>query len=273
MNGPVRPWKTKISGEPCCPPVPKIQIRNLSLSYGTKKAFKDINIDITKSCVTGIIGPSGCGKSSFIHCMNRMTDLIPQAKISGQILLDDENIFDKSYNLIQLRKKVGIVFQEPTPLPLSIIDNITLALKEHKFDSVLDRAETALRNVGLWEEVKDKLSSPANQLSGGQKQRLCFARSLALEPEVILMDEPCSSLDPLSADKVEDLIVSLRGKYTLVIITHNLAQARRVCDHIFAFWYDPEEACGELIEHGHCQQMFENPRNSIIRDYIGGLRG
>jgi phosphate transport system ATP-binding protein len=273
MNKQRYPWKSEVDNDQCCDPIAKMRIKNLSLAYGKTKAFHNIDLELNKGCVTGIIGPSGCGKSSFVQCLNRMTDLIDSAQVEGDIYLDEQNIFDSRLNLISLRKRIGIVFQEPTPLPLSIASNIELPLKEHKYNHIEERIEQALKDVGLWSEVKDKLRSPANELSGGQKQRLCLARTIALEPEVILMDEPCSSLDPLSTEKIENLIDDLRGRYTILIVTHNLAQARRVCDHVHAFWYNDDLSCGEVIESGTCAQIFESPKSEIVREYIGGFKG
>jgi len=267
------PWKGKLSDEECCETSSIISVKNLSLSYDEKKAFNEISLEINRGCVTGIIGPSGCGKSSFIHCLNRMTELYSNTQVKGDIHFNGTSIFDIRVNLLELRKDIGIVFQEPTPLPLSIISNIELPLKEHKFNNVQDRAVQALKDVGLWNEVKDKLKTPANNLSGGQKQRLCIARTIALEPKVILMDEPCSSLDPISTDRIEELIHGIKGKYTILIVTHNLAQARRVCDYIFAFWYDETSSCGQILESGTCAEIFQHSQNKIIRDYVGGIKG
>ncbi|MBI2521749.1 MAG: phosphate ABC transporter ATP-binding protein [Bdellovibrio sp.] len=273
MNQNKYPWVKELGCKPCCELKPKIKIKNLSLSYGKRQIFEDINLEINTGCVTGIIGPSACGKSSFISCLNRMIEVVPSAKVSGDVLIDGKSIFDSRLDLNELRKKVGIVFQEPTPLPLSIESNIILPLKEHKFDHISERVEKALRDVGLWNEVKNILKEPANYLSGGQKQRLCMARTIALGPEIILMDEPCSSLDPISTDVVEKLIHDLKGKYTIIIITHNLAQARRVCDFVATFWYDGEKEIGQIIEFGRCIDIFENPKNKIVQDYVGGLKG
>lgn len=269
----IYPWKKTLQEKECCEPFPIINIESLSLSYGQNKAFSNISLKINRGCITGIIGPSGCGKSSFVHCLNRMIELYPNARVDGDIYFNGKNIFDSRINLMELRKNVGVIFQEPTPLPLSIISNIELPLKEHKFDNIEDRAIKALKDVGLWAEVKDKLKSAANNLSGGQKQRLCIARTIALEPEVILMDEPCSSLDPLSTEKIEKLIHQIKGKYTILIVTHNLAQARRLCDYVYAFWYDEKESCGKVIESGKCIDVFENAKSQIIRDYVGGIKG
>lgn len=267
------PWRSSLEDSPCCEPIPKMRVKDLSLSYGGRLAFHGVSLELNQGCVTGIIGPSGCGKSSLVHCLNRMSDLVPSARVEGEIFLDDKSIFDSRIPVSQIRKRVGIVFQEPTPLPLSIASNIELPLREHNFDNVKDRVESALKAVGLWNEVRDKLRTPANNLSGGQKQRLCLARTIAIEPEVILMDEPCSSLDPISTEKIESLIEDLSGNYTMLIVTHNLAQARRICDQIHAFWYNENLNCGELIESGSCAAIFEQPKSQILRDYIGGFRG
>lgn len=267
------PWKSPLDRELCCEKNLILKVDNLNLYFGRKKIFKDINFQLNKSCVTGIIGPSGCGKSSFLHCLNRMIEFFPEAKVEGEIFFEDKSIFDSRVNLTDLRKKIGIVFQEPTPLPISIIANVELPLKEHHFDNVYQRSINALKDVGLWEEVKDKLNSSAAYLSGGQKQRLCLARTIALEPEVILMDEPCSSLDPISTEIIEELILNLAKKYTILIVTHNLAQARRVCDYVYAFWYDDSLACGEILDFGSNVDVFENSSSKIIRDYVGGLKG
>lgn len=257
----------------CCTPNTKIKVDGLSLSYGKQPAFKDVSFDLNKGCVTGIIGPSGCGKSSLLQCLNRMSDLIDDCHVEGNVFLDGKSVFDSRQNLVDLRRKVGIVFQEPTPLPLSISSNIELPLKEHGFDRIEERVEQALKDVGLWDEVKDKLKSPASKLSGGQKQRLCLARTIALEPEVILMDEPCSSLDPISTEVIEKLIDELRGRFTILIVTHNLAQARRVCDHVVAMWYSEDKDCGEIVESGPCKGVFESPESSVVREYVAGVRG
>lgn len=250
-----------------------MEIKDLSMFYGSKSVFKNIDLIVKKNSVTGIIGPSGCGKSSFIHCLNRMFESIPSAVVTGDILFHDKNIFDSRMNITQLRRKIGIVFQAPTPLPLSIETNISLPLREHGFKDIPNRIEKALKDVGLWNEVKDKLKSPANNLSGGQKQRLCLARTIALEPEVILMDEPCSSLDPISTDKIECLINNLKDKYTIIIITHNLAQAKRICQNISAFWFDEVLQTGIIVESGPCLEIFTNPKEKIVKEYIQGIKG
>ncbi len=269
----VYPWKTELGSNPCCISDTIISINNLSLYYGKKCAFKDISIEVNKNCITGIIGPSGCGKSSFIQCINRLADHVDGVEVTGDIFFHGQNVYDSRVNLINLRKKIGLIFQVPTPLPLSIYENIALPLKEHGFDDISKRVERALVDVGLWVEVKDKLKDSAFKLSGGQKQRLCIARSIALEPEVLLLDEPCSSLDPISSEVIEKLLLNLKSRFTILIVTHNLAQARRVCDHLCAFWYDLNNQHGFLLECGTSHDLFENSSNEVLKDYVGGARG
>ncbi|MEA5472295.1 phosphate ABC transporter ATP-binding protein [Spirulina sp. 06S082] len=248
--------------------------QKLSLHYGSKAAFKDVNLSIPKGCITAIIGPSGSGKTSFLCCLNRLTDLMPHCKLSGKIKLGELDILHPKTDTVALRRRVGKIFQKPNPFPLSIWNNIAFPLKEHgikkRYD--LDRiVEEVLIDVGLWDEVKDRLKSSALCLSGGQKQRLCIARTLALKPEVLLMDEPCSALDPISSSIVENLIIRLRGKYTILIVTHNLAQARRISDYTAIFWV--QDGSGRLIEMGSAEQIFENPQEAITSAYISGIRG
>lgn len=250
-----------------------LEIKNLQLSYGTECAFSNTNLSIEKNKITSIIGPSGCGKSSLLQSINRMTELNHEVSISGDIFFNKQSVFDTRIDLRKLRKKIGIVFQEPTPLPLSIATNIELPLKEHGFDNIKERMESALKAVGLWNEVKNKLKSPAGKLSGGQKQRLCIARTIALEPEVILMDEPCSSLDPKSTEIIEELITELRNDYTIVIVTHNLSQAKRISDKTAVFWFDDRACSGSIIESSDTDYIFNHSQNEIVKDYISGLKG
>ena len=241
-------------------PQPYLSAKNLSLYYGSKAAFKDVELSIPKGSITALIGPSGSGKTSFLCCLNRLTDLIPNCKVSGEIHLGELDILHPKTDTVALRRRVGKIFQKPNPFPLSIWRNIAFPLKEHgikKRQQVDLIVEEVLRNVGLWDEVKDRLKSPALRLSGGQKQRLCIARTLALKPEVLLMDEPCSALDPISSGTVEDLIASLHGKYTILIVTHNLAQARRISDYCTLFWV--KDGSGRAIEMGSTKQIFESP--------------
>jgi len=229
---------------------------------------------VHSGCVTALVGPSGCGKTSFLNCINRLTDLIPTAKLRGELHLGDLDLLDPKLDVIALRRRVGMVFQRPNPFPLSIRRNLDLPLKEHGLRSRArrnDAIEGALRDVGLWEEVKDRLEAPAMALSGGQQQRLCIARALVLQPEVLLMDEPCSALDPIAGEVVEKLIQKWRGRLTILIVTHNLAQARRVADWAALFWKQGD--AGQLIEFGAVQQIFEEPREALTAAYVRGRSG
>lgn len=276
-----RPWLPLEDRPPCCVPHPFLQTENLSLHYGAKPAFQQVSLAIYKGCITALVGPSGCGKSSFLACLNRLTDLIPHCRLSGQIYLEGQPILSAHgspsnpwQNATSLRYRIGTIFQRPNPFPLSIWKNLALPLRDRgiKDRTEIDgRIEAALQDVGLWEEVKDRLKGSALALSGGQQQRLCIARALVLQPEALLMDEPCSALDPLSSGVVEDLIVSLRNRYTVLVVTHNLAQARRIADHTALFWH--QEGAGRLIECGPAQQFFESPRETLTAAYISGMRG
>ncbi len=262
------------SGAPCCVPEPHMQLRDLSVSFHGKPVLSQVSLDIHRGCITALIGPSGCGKTTLLSALNRMTDLLPAASVSGSVLLNGQSIVDASYPLRSLRRQVGMIFQKPNPFPLSIRRNLELALKENGVSDKAQLAQTveqALRDVGLWEEVRDRLDSPALELSGGQQQRLCIARALVLKPEVLLMDEPCSALDPLASAVVEELIASLRGKYTVVIVTHNLAQARRIANYAAFFWL--RDRVGKLIEFGQSQRLFERPQQELTAAYIAGIRG
>jgi len=220
------------------------------------------------------VGPSGCGKTSFLTSLNRLTDLIPGCRVAGRIRLDGLDVLAPHTDVIRLRRRVGMIFQKPNPFPLSIWKNLEFPLREHGLrdrKQIATNIQTVLRDVGLWGEVKDRLHSPALALSGGQQQRLCIARALVLSPDVLLMDEPCSALDPLSSGVVEDLIVGLRGRYTVLIVTHNLAQARRIADYAALFWV--QNGAGQLIEAGKTKQIFEEPRESLTQAYVSGMRG
>ncbi|MCY7331767.1 MAG: phosphate ABC transporter ATP-binding protein PstB [Pseudanabaena sp. CAN_BIN31] len=249
-----------------------VQIQDLSLYYAEKAAFQNINLAIPKHSITALIGPSGCGKTSFLNCLNRLIELTPKTKITGQILLESKDI--QTMNVVDLRRRVGMLFQKPNPFPLSIIKNLEFPLREHgikqrdRLDQII---EESLRQVGLWEEVKDRLKTPALSLSGGQQQRLCLARAIALQPEILLMDEPCSALDPISSEIVEDLIIRLRNHYTLIIVTHNLAQAHRIADQVALFWV--QNGAGSLIESGTTAQVFERPQHPLTQAYINGRKG
>ena len=248
----------------------KIDVKGLNLYYGENHALKNVNIEVRENAVTALIGPSGCGKSTFLKCLNRMNDLVDGVRIDGQILLDGENIYDAGVDTTLLRKKVGMVFQQPNPFPMSIYDNIAYGPRIHgiKNKAKLDEiVENALKGAAIFDEVKDRLKSPALGLSGGQQQRLCIARALAVEPEVLLMDEPTSALDPISTLKIEDLMNDLKSQYTVVVVTHNLQQAARVSD-VTAFFL-----LGELVEADDTMNIFVSPKDKRTEDYITGRFG
>ncbi|CEH34178.1 phosphate ABC transporter ATP-binding protein PstB [Romboutsia lituseburensis] len=247
----------------------KISVKNLELYYGDNKALKGIDIDIDENEVTAFIGPSGCGKSTFLRTLNRMNDLIDNVKIKGEIKIDGEDIY-KSDDVIKLRTKVGMVFQKPNPFPMSIYDNVAYGPKVHgiKDKTTLDKiVQESLEDAAIWNEVKDRLRTSALGLSGGQQQRICIARAIAMKPEVILMDEPTSALDPISTLKVEELIQEMKGKYTIVIVTHNMQQAARISDKTAFF------LSGELVEFDDTKTIFTNPKDSRTEDYITGRFG
>jgi phosphate transport system ATP-binding protein len=248
----------------------KISMKDLNLWYGTLQALERITIDILEKKVTAIIGPSGCGKSTLIRCLNRMNDLVPGCKIKGEVWMDGKNIYDKKVDVVEVRRKVGMVFQKPNPFPKSVYENIAYGCRIEgiKNNQKLDKiVEHSLKETVLWEEVKDRLNDSAMKLSGGQQQRLCIARALAIEPEVLLMDEPCSALDPIATAKIEDLIRDLKKSYTFVIVTHNMQQASRVSDYA-AYLY-----LGKLIEYGETRQIFESPKAELTEKYITGRFG
>ena len=247
---------------------------DVSIAYGKNCVLKEVDLEIQPCSVTAIIGPSGCGKSSFLSCFNRMTDLVPDCKVSGKILLDGENILDPNFDTVELRKKVGMIFQKPNPFPVSIAKNITEPLRYLGIRSKEERKaimEEVLEEVGLWDEVKDRLDDSALKLSGGQQQRLCIARAIALKPQILLMDEPCSALDPVATAKIEELIQKLRGRYTLVVVTHNLGQAQRISDQTAFFWV--KEGAGALMECGVTKELFEAPKNDTCAAYLEGRMG
>ncbi|AET65485.1 Phosphate ABC transporter, ATP-binding protein [Methanothrix harundinacea 6Ac] len=244
-----------------------MESRKLNLWYGDNHALKDISMGIPENQITALIGPSGCGKSTFIRCLNRMNDLVDIVRIEGEILYDSVNIYDKDTDVVELRKNIGMVFQKPNPFPMSIRDNIAYGPRIHGVKNVDKIAEESLKKAALWEEVSDRLDKPAMGLSGGQQQRLCIARALAMKPDVILFDEPCSALDPLSTAKIEELMDELRGSYTQVIVTHNMQQAARVSDYTAYF------LLGELVEFGETKEIFENPSQKSTEDYITGRFG
>lgn len=250
--------------------VVKISSKNLNFFYGNFKALHDVTLDFNRNQATALIGPSGCGKSTFLRCLNRMNDLIPISRVEGTILLDDEDINNPSIDVVNLRRRIGMVFQKPNPFPKSIFDNIAYGLRVNGIKDkafVTERVETSLKQAALWEEVKDRLYDTALGLSGGQQQRLCIARALAVEPEVVLMDEPCSALDPIATQKIEELIHELKERYTIIIVTHNMQQAARVSD-ITAFFY-----IGKLIEVGDTDSLFTRPKIKETEDYITGRFG
>ena len=248
----------------------KISARNLNLYYGENHALKDINMDIKKNAVTALIGPSGCGKSTFLKSLNRMNDLVENVKITGEVTLDNENIYGENVDTTLLRKKIGMVFQQPNPFPMSIYDNIAYGPRIHgiKNKSKLDEiVEESLRGAAIFDEVKDRLKKSALGLSGGQQQRLCIARALAVQPDVLLMDEPTSALDPISTLKVEELMEDLKKKYTVVVVTHNMQQATRVSDETAFF------LVGEVVKFDKTETIFSNPKNKKTEDYITGRFG
>lgn len=247
-----------------------INIKDLSIYYGDFEAVKSVTMAVPSKSITALIGPSGCGKSTLLRTLNRMNDRIADFSVEGELDIDGENIYAPGVNLIDLRKKVGMVFQSPNPLPMSIIDNITWALKYHGVRSRRDRMEIAvesLKKAGLWDEVHDRLKDPAVKLSGGQQQRLCIARAIALQPKIILMDEPTSALDPVASRMIEELMLSLKEDYTVVLVSHNMEQAARVSDRT-AFML-----LGELVEYAPTDELFSNPKDQRTEDYITGRFG
>ena len=251
--------------------LPKLTARHVDVFYGAQQAIADVSIDIARESVTAFIGPSGCGKSTFLRTFNRMNDPLPGARITGEIRLDGEDIYAGTLDVVQLRARVGMVFQKPNPFPKSIYENVAygprihgLATARAELDGVVERS---LRRAGLWEEVRGRLADSGTSLSGGQQQRLCIARAIAVDPEVILMDEPCSALDPVATARIEELIAELRGRYAIVIVTHNMQQAARVSQRTAFF------DRGRLIEHGATSTIFTNPREDRTRDYITGRYG
>jgi phosphate transport system ATP-binding protein len=249
----------------------KMATRHVNLWYGDKQALYDVSLDIPEREVTALIGPSGCGKSTYLRCLNRMNDVIDICRVEGDVRLDGEDIYDRRVDVVQLRAKVGMVFQKPNPFPKSIFDNVAYGPRIHglaRTKGELEEAvETSLRGAGLWDEVKDRLATPGTSLSGGQQQRLCIARAIAVSPEVILMDEPCSALDPIATAHIEELIDGLAQNFTIAIVTHNMQQAARVSQRT-AFFH-----LGKLIERGDTDQIFTNPTESMTQDYITGRFG
>ena len=248
----------------------KIKVENINFFYGKNQALKSVNMEICANQVTALIGPSGCGKSTFIRLFNRMNDLVPKTRVEGKIFLDEENILSQKVDVVEIRRKVGMVFQKPNPFPKSIFDNLSYGLKIngwHNRDKIKERVIDSLMKAALWNEVKDRLQDNALGLSGGQQQRLCIARCIAVKPEVILFDEPCASLDPISTRKIEELIEELKKDYTIVIVTHNMQQAARVSLYT-AFLY-----LGKLIEFAKTDELFTVPKNKMTGDYLTGKFG
>ena len=249
---------------------PAITVKDLCLWYGQTQALKNVAIDLRSRNITALIGPSGCGKSTFLKTLNRMNDLVPGVKITGEVRYRGQDIYDRSVDVNGLRKNIGMVFQKPNPFPMSIYDNIAYGPRTHgirnraKLDDIV---EQSLRSAAIWDEVKDRLKKSALGLSGGQQQRLCIARALAVEPDVLLMDEPTSALDPISTSKVEELAMELKGRYTIVIVTHNMQQAVRISDNTAFF------LLGDLIEYGNTEKLFEQPKDKRTEDYITGRFG
>ncbi|NJM96273.1 MAG: phosphate ABC transporter ATP-binding protein [Phormidesmis sp. RL_2_1] len=254
-----------------------IKAEKVSVYYGSNLAVKDVYLDIPEKQVVAFIGPSGCGKSTILRCFNRMNDLIPSARVEGSIVFDGEDIQGKKVDPVELRRRVGMVFQKPNPFPKSIYDNIAFGAKINGYQGNMDElVEKSLRGAALWDEVKDKIQESGLGLSGGQQQRLCIARAIAIEPEVILMDEPCSALDPISTLKVEELMHELKTKYTIVIVTHNMQQASRVSDRTAFFnavATDQGGKMGYLVEYDKTQNIFSNPKEEYTRDYVSGRFG
>lgn len=241
-----------------------LAVKNLNVWYGAQHALKDVSINLPIRQITAIIGPSGCGKSTFLKSLNRLLELNEAVRVEGQVLLDGEDIYAPGTDVTDVRTRIGLLAQKPFPLPMSIYDNVAYGMRIHGLRNghVDGGVEHALRSVGLWEEVSDRLKTPATGLSGGQQQRLCLARALAVEPEILLCDESTASLDPISAQGIEQLLLDLRGKYTLVIVTHNIAQARRLADHVMFMWL------GELVEHGPAHTFFNDPQLPLTQAYL-----
>ena len=262
--------RTGRSGTAADNPV-KIDVAALNFYYGTKRALEDITLKIQSNVVTAFIGPSGCGKSTFLRTLNRMNDIILGARVEGAVLIDGQNIYGPGIDVVQLRLRVGMVFQKSNPFPKSIFENVAYGLRINNMarskSELAGRVEESLRAAAIWEEVKDRLHESALALSGGQQQRLCIARALAIKPEVLLMDEPASALDPIATQRIEELIYDLKKNYTIVIVTHNMQQAARVSDHTAFFWL------GRLIEYGRTEQMFTAPREKLTEDYVTGRCG
>ncbi len=250
-----------------------LTVNRLNVWYGARRALRDITLEMPRHKITALIGPSGCGKSTLIRCFNRMNDLIETTRFDGQVLFRGKNLYDPDVDPVEVRRRIGMVFQKPNPFPKSIYENVAWGLRINGYqDNVSERVEKALQQAALWDEVKDKLKESGLALSGGQQQRLCIARVLAIEPEVILMDEPCSALDPIATLKIEDLMRELAQSYTIIIVTHNMQQAARASDYTAFLMIDAERA-GVLVEYGETQQIFRAPKSKQTEDYITGRFG
>jgi phosphate transport system ATP-binding protein len=265
-------WRDEAAARPGGAPAPtKVSVRDLNFFYGRSQALHNISLEVPERIVMAFIGPSGCGKSTFLRTLNRMNDTIPGTRVEGQVLIDGEDIYAPGRDVVALRRKVGMVFQKSNPFPKSIFDNVAYGLRINRLtgskSELQDRVEEALRSAAIWNEVKDRLKTSALGLSGGQQQRLCIARALAVRPEVLLMDEPASALDPIATQKIEELIVELKKQYTIIIVTHNMQQAARVSDQTAFFWL------GKLIEVNATERMFTNPDEKLTEDYITGRFG
>jgi len=260
-------------------PVPVMECVDLNVFYGGFHAVHDVNLSFGRYEITALIGPSGCGKSTVLRCLNRMNDLIPAARVEGQVTYHDVNIYDPKVDAIEVRRRIGMVFQKPNPFPKSIYDNVAYGPRviDMDVDDMDSHVEQALHDAALWDEVKDKLKDSAYGLSGGQQQRLCIARTIATRPDVILMDEPCSALDPIATARIEDLMMDLRESYTIIVVTHNMQQAARVSDRTAFFTARPDETTGNrtglLVEFDHTRRMFSNPGDRRTEDYISGRFG
>jgi phosphate transport system ATP-binding protein len=256
------------------PREPIFRLEDLTVSYGEKPAVRDVSFDIATREITALIGPSGCGKSTLIRCLNRMNDLIPSARVEGKVLYHEQDLYAPEVDAVEVRKRIGMVFQKPNPFPKSIYDNIAFGPRVLGMKGEMDEiVERALVHAAVWDEVKDRLKSNAFGMSGGQQQRLCIARALAVEPDVILMDEPCSALDPISTGKIEDLMMGLRERYSIVIVTHNMQQAARVSDRTAFFTVDPEDRVGRLVEYDDTETVFTNPSDERTEAYVTGKVG
>jgi phosphate transport system ATP-binding protein len=256
------------------PREPIFHLEDVHVSYGEKTAVRDVTLDIATKEITALIGPSGCGKSTLIRCLNRMNDLIPSARVDGKVLYHDQDLYGPGVDAVEVRKRIGMVFQKPNPFPKSIYDNVAFGPRVLGMKGDMDEiVESALVRAAVWDETKDRLKTNAFGMSGGQQQRLCIARALAVDPDVILMDEPCSALDPISTGKIEDLMLELREEYSIVIVTHNMQQAARVSDRTAFFTVDPEDRVGRLVEYDDTETVFTNPSDERTEAYVTGKVG